>query len=647
MSVTMWRYYQETAAAMAERSLSEFNTAEDWMKNREQLHTQFMLSMGLHPFPERCDLKLTEYGEFQGEGYKTRKIAYQILPDCWGTANVYIPLSLGPGERRPAVLYACGHSAHGIDYYQRHAIMWARRGYVCMVFDTIEQHDNPGEHHGLTASLKRFDWISRGYTAAGGELWNSIRALDAFLEQPEVDPERVGVTGVSGGGSMSFYLAVADSRIKVTAPCGGVSVARYALYKRHLMTHCGCYYYHNLFGRDVSEYAALIAPRPFLLCFPTHDKHFTPPEFHFLFRQIRKIYNLLGVTDNCQLSEHAGPHGYGFHFEILKDINDWFDKHLIGEPRPEGHLSEVMQPEKLVTVFNGAAPVPNHLSLLPELLAPVKTEQALPQNIEEWPALREAYLGQLRAKVFPRILDGKSQVEFEQLGDWRHSTTWIRERYLGRIDGMEVFMDLFLPRGKINEILVGVTEGDEISYDLFQRLEGLRGGDCALILIEPRGTGLTEPTPRQTLFIMRAGGLTGITPFMLRVQDLCQTLQFLRDMPALQKAPLCLYARGESAAASVYAGLLTSTADGFLLDNLPASHLRAAYTPAILQVTDIGQALGFLAPRPVALIKPEHGRGTWASRAYVRIDAEEAWITSPPSIKMGLDALFEKLHKQE
>lgn len=637
--MTIWNYLCGKAADLAEQSLSDIQTAADWNAKKEKLYQNFMQSMGLHPLPERCDLRLTDYGEFTGKGYQARRVAYQLLPDCWGTGNIYIP-DPKPEGRLPAVLYACGHSAHGLDNYQRHAVMWVKRGYVCMVFDTIEQHDNPGEHHGVP-QFKRFDWISRGYTSAGGELWNSIRALDVLLRQPEVDPERVGVTGVSGGGSLSFYLAIADKRIKATAPCCGVSVPKYALYKRHLMSHCDCYYYQNIFAKDVSEYGALIAPRPLLLGFTTHDSLFSPPEFHFLHRQIQKVYKLLGVENNCKLSEYAGPHGYGFKMEILKDINDWFDQHLAGEPRPEGHLKNPDQPEKIISVFNGEPPIPNNLEVYPELLVPVRTAWRLPDQPEDWEELRASAIDRLRKEVFHQILNPAEKMEFEQIGDWIGSRKY--RRYIARMGGLEMFLHVYTPEvGNIKEIIVSTTEGSERNSDLTGRLADLRNiPDCALVFLETRGTTMTEQAAGQCLATMRAGNLVGITPFMLKVQDLCQVLPFARQLPGLHDKPLCLCGKGESAVAAIYAALFTSEADGLFLEDLPSSHKRAAYTPGILQVMDIGHALGLLAPLPVAVMRPQHGRGTWAARAYERIGAKSKWLASVYNSKVAVDAVFD------
>ncbi|HSA39016.1 MAG TPA: acetylxylan esterase, partial [Mycobacterium sp.] len=142
-----------------------------------------------------------------------------------------------PAGRLPAVLYVCGHGHSGVLHYQAHGLQWARRGYACLIVDTTEQHDNPGEHHGLYYGLHD-EWISLGYSGAGGELWNSLRGLDVLCALPEVDPARIGATGISGGGAHSLFVGLADDRVRAVATACGVALSPWTLAHRHLLNHC-------------------------------------------------------------------------------------------------------------------------------------------------------------------------------------------------------------------------------------------------------------------------------------------------------------------------------------------------------------------------------------------------------------------------
>ena len=100
--------------------------------------------------------------------------------------------------------------------YQHHGEWFARNGYVCLIIDSLQLGEIPGLHHG-THHLGQWWWNARGYTPAGVEAWFGIRALDYLCSRPEVDAERIGLTGRSGGGSYSWTIAALDDRVKVAA----------------------------------------------------------------------------------------------------------------------------------------------------------------------------------------------------------------------------------------------------------------------------------------------------------------------------------------------------------------------------------------------------------------------------------------------
>ena len=166
--ITLWQHYINEAKRIEAGAFHGINNLADWQACRAQMHREFIRSMGLERIEPLCELEIREFGEMRGNGWMARKLAFQILPDCWTSATYYLPDPL-PAGRLPAVLYACGHSNIGILHYQPRVAMWAKRGYAALVFDTIEQHDAGGDHHGLFFA-RHYDWISMGYTGAGGEL---------------------------------------------------------------------------------------------------------------------------------------------------------------------------------------------------------------------------------------------------------------------------------------------------------------------------------------------------------------------------------------------------------------------------------------------------------------------------------------------
>lgn len=614
MSGTIWQYYAELGAGIAERALEGIETAGDLDAARDGLRRDFLKSAGLHPLPERCDPQVTDYGEFAGEGYRARKIAWRLLPDVWATAIVFLPDPL-PSEPCPAVLLACGHSSIGVHFAQAKGIMWARRGYVCLIFDTIEQHDNPGEHHGIYG-FRRYDWLSLGYSASGGEMWNTLRALDVLCGLPEVDAERIGATGISGGGAHSFFAGVADDRIKAVATACGVSSVPQALTAKTILGHCDCMYVHNWWRHDLSEFAALIAPRPLLYLFAQHDALFTREEYHGLFERTRRAYALCDATDRCELFEYPGPHGDSP--ESLQRINAWFDEHVAGREMPHGAPGEIEHGERTTTVFNGACPMPDRLNLLPELLNP-EGSYALPEGADDWPAVRGQVVGRLKREVFHTLDNSGERLEVTQVGDWTNKAAATRRRYRVAIAGLDAWIHILSPQNKANRIVVAVANCDE-GLERYQMPLGSVASDAVVVQFVPRGCGDTSvPATRETE-LLRAGAVVGVTPALLMVHDVLLMLDWLLDQPDWRNKPVTLVGRETAAVAALYAAVLDERVAGAVLKELPPTHRHGGWLPRILHVTDIVGALGLLAPRPVAVMDSRFPTMTWPPRAYRPLD---------------------------
>ena len=207
-------YFRAQTAEIAGHCLADIQSLADWEARRGEYRRQLQEMLGLWPMPERTDLKPVITGKLEQEDFTVEKLYFQALPRLYVTANLYLPKKLE--KPAPAILYVCGHSrvfTNGVSCgnkagYQRHGEWFARNGYVCLVIDTLQYGEIQGRHRG-TFSDGRWWWNSRGYTPAGVEAWFGIRALDYLCSRPEVDKERIGMTGpvgrrllhVDGGGA--------------------------------------------------------------------------------------------------------------------------------------------------------------------------------------------------------------------------------------------------------------------------------------------------------------------------------------------------------------------------------------------------------------------------------------------------------------
>ena len=146
-------------------------------------------------------------------------------------------------------------------------------GYVCLTIDTLQLGEIEGLHHG-TYREGMWWWLSRGYTPAGVEAWNCIRALDYLQSRPEVDGDKLGVTGRSGGGAYSWWIAALDERIKAAVPVAGITNLKNHVIDGAVEGHCDCMFMVNTYQWDYAQVAALVAPRPLLISNTDKDSIF-------------------------------------------------------------------------------------------------------------------------------------------------------------------------------------------------------------------------------------------------------------------------------------------------------------------------------------------------------------------------------------
>ena len=211
-------YLKKSAADVTTSALTEVETLADWKAVRAKKYRQFLYMLGLDPMPLRTPLEASVSKTIHTPKYRVENVVFQSSPKLYVTGNFYVPNDAT--TPLPTILYVCGHSPHplGAKYqYQDRAQWFAENGYACLIIDTLEFGEVAGIHHGLH-NLNLCRWLSSGYTPAGVEVWNAMRAIDYLETREEVDQTRIGITGISGGGAISWYTAAADERIAVAVP---------------------------------------------------------------------------------------------------------------------------------------------------------------------------------------------------------------------------------------------------------------------------------------------------------------------------------------------------------------------------------------------------------------------------------------------
>ena len=347
-----------TLAARYDRQLAALRTREDAMKRVRQARRKLKRLFGT--FPNRTPLNVCMTGRLERRGYRIEKLVYESRPGLFVTANLYMPQGDGPF---PAVLQPCGHKANGKadKTYQMLCHSLARQGYAVLIFDPISQGERSHQYRldeGLDALLDcchEHNMAGNQMTLVGDffgtwRVWDGIRSLDVLLSMPGIDPTRVGVTGCSGGGTLSAYLNAVDERITMAAPACYVTTFLCNL-ENELPADAeqippgilGA-------GLDMADLFIARAPRPTILLGQADD-YFDARGTRQTYQRIGKIYRLLGKADNIQL--HIGKGDHGYHRDAREACSKFFNRHTgIPHSGREGSI-EVERDENLFATPDG------------------------------------------------------------------------------------------------------------------------------------------------------------------------------------------------------------------------------------------------------------------------------------------------------
>ncbi len=170
------------------------------------------------------------------------------------------------------------------------------------MLDPIQLGESQGIHHG-TYREGRWDWQSRGYSPIGTEVWNGMRALDYLETRSDVDADKFGVTGLSGGGVVSWCLGAADVRLKVVVPVCQSGSIEHVVVDRATDGHCDCAFWINTYRWCWPDIGALIAPRAFLIASGSEDVLWRPYAYRDVANRLRHQYAAIDARDKFDLVE--------------------------------------------------------------------------------------------------------------------------------------------------------------------------------------------------------------------------------------------------------------------------------------------------------------------------------------------------------
>lgn len=633
-------YLNRVAAECTHESLADIQTLDQWQQIRPKRYAQYLEMMGLVDVPvegPRPPLNVNIVGTIQQSGYRIEKLWYESLPQLYVPANLYIPD--GITQPVPAILYVCGHARTQKVRYQAHARRFAELGFVCLIIETIQWGEVRGDHWGCYAR-GWFHWYSRGYTPGGVEAWNGMRGLDLLCNRPEVDADRLGVTGISGGGTQTWYVAAADPRIKAAATVCGTSTVKSQVFQRTLDGHCDCMMPINTFRQDFHDLGALIAPRPLMIASANRDGLNAIEAVRDVYFHTKAIYELYGQADHLLLVETPGGHSY--HQTSRTRIFSFFLKHLMGKEVPPSNIEDIDETEEAMLneadlqVYMEGPPKDDRTKTIQDSFIQLATPPAL-RDLEALVSHRHRVLAFLQEKTFGAFPKNPVPLElrreFRALDGARHgreTVSFVSER------GYRLKIELRWrhdPREK-RPLLLVLRSPDEKRWESEGFISGLRD-EWNVAYLACRGIGETGWSPDLQWHIRRAAVWTGRTIASMRVYDVLRCLKALRTLKAVEESHIAIAARDEMAVIAAYAALLDTRVQAVLLKNPPATQNAPSQVdgrgPALemlncLRITDVAQVTGMLFPRPIGLLGHVPDTYTWARDLYQTLETAHCYL---------------------
>jgi cephalosporin-C deacetylase-like acetyl esterase len=611
--------------------------------------------------PSMTPLNARTVGTIERTGYRIEKVIFESMPQVYVTAHLYLPTT---GKTPyPGIIVPLGHTGNGKAYrnYQYSYQNLARKGYVVLAYDPLgqgerRQYHKSGPGHPSLSSGEHTQagrpMILFGSGFARYRVWDGIRSLDYLLSRSEVDPQRIGCTGHSGGGTMTMYLAALDARIQAAVaieanfenmsapyydPPGAIADAEQDLIGSLPL---------NL---DRGDLLAAFAPKPLLMSYTVHDQGQTySPVYEEAIKEnydeMSRIYGILGARDKVDLFAGRLPHELDFFQRraMYGWFNRWFGKTDMGvdeanfDASPEATLNCTPTGQVLTSLGGRSVVQLNHdraKELLPAGLFrmadadPVAARNQVRAQLTQLLAMPSKKTP-LKQRVLASLSERKLQIDeiqYESEPGVRITGWFVRRKQ----DAAKRPCVLFVSDGLADEAVAepGVLD------DILSQGSSI----CAIHL---RGISLSTPRPPSGGPVFYRGmdleerfawtNLVLGTPLIgQRVWDVLQGLDYLHSRSDVDASQIRILGKGPAGLAALMAAALDESVRSVLIERTLATYVSVVdaedyslaldwFVPAILQHFDIPDIAAAIHPRPVWVIDAVDADGAVLPESAVR-----------------------------
>lgn len=617
----------EACACLAKRSeaIEAIKTPEDVTQRQEAMRRFFLEQLG--DFPERAPLNAQVTGTGTGEGFRYEKVIFESIPGFYVTATLYLPLA---EPLFPASLLACGHSSEGKAYesYVRAGALLAQNGVAALCYDPHGQGERydflkedgsaalgPTLHHSVTG----VGCILTGTNLAMHIVWDGMRGIDYLQSRGDIDPNRIGCAGNSGGGTQTSYLMALEPRITAAAPSCYLTT-----FERLMATIGPQDVEQNIFGQiaagmDHPDYITMRAPSPVLVCSATRD-FFDITGTWSAFREAKRTFSRLGFSGSVDIVESDSEHGYN---TILREatarwmrqwlLNDfeWLRERDFPVPSPEDLRCS---PEGQVIKMPGARSMADLNIERGDRLA---VQRAAFQK--ETPP--DTVLRKIRELTGARSYAELPLPEAESLGQISRENCRIEKLVLRPEPTIHLPALLFLPDEPLSSLVVYCHgENKAAEAGLGGLLETWARGGQAVLTVDLRGIGETESAENRPDWRANCGPdytnalrayLMGKSMVGMRTDDILAAAKYLRARFG-ESIPIQLHAASFAAVPALHAAALEQGLfDGLVLEGGIPSWTAVVHAPRARGqlVNAVHNALAYYdLPDLLAMLPPEQVR---------------------------------------
>ena len=337
-----------------EREISKLKTKDEWMKRQSLVREKLKELVG--PFPEKTALNPKITGTIKKDGYRIDKIVYEALPGYYVTGCLYVPDNIK--GKVPAILNVIGHNqeAFRAPLYQVVNYNLVMKGMIVLAIDPPGQGEHV-QYFNPEANLSSIGYsviehcyfgyqcFLSGSSAARYFIWEGIRGIDYLVSRKDVDSQRIGVTGFSGGGTVTSYISAFDERVKVSVPCSWATTNGSLLETKGIQDAEGTFIGGAAAGISFNDLIDVRAPKPTLMTFTTRDEYLTIRSAYEAFDEAKRVYMSYGLGENLQFSEEDSKHWMTP--KIRYDIYSFFMKHFNLQGNPEELEADIFSQEEL------------------------------------------------------------------------------------------------------------------------------------------------------------------------------------------------------------------------------------------------------------------------------------------------------------